>query len=188
MGHVVRLLAVCERAGADGVSVRVHPAMVPVGHPLAAVEGATNAVFVDGDQSGPLMLEGAGAGGRATASAVLADLVAAARHRRQGVVGRTPRIDGSARLLGDGELRSAFYLSLEVRDRPGVLAAVAGAFGAHGVSIRSMEQLGLGEGARLVFLTHDAAVADLDATVRDLEDLDAVTGVGAVLHVVEGDA
>jgi homoserine dehydrogenase len=185
MGHVVRLLAVAERD--DGaVSVRVHPAMVPVGHPLAAVDGASNAIFLEGEAVGPLMLEGTGAGGPPTASAVLADLVAAARNRRLGVVARSPAMDGPARLLAPGELRRAFYLAIKVADRPGVLAAVAGLFGDHGVSIRLMEQHGVGEDARLVFLTHRAAASDLDATVAALASLDAVTEVGAVLHVVEG--
>ena len=84
-------------------------------------------------------------------------------------------------------MRSAFYVALKVADRPGVLAAVAGVFGTHGVSIRSMEQLGLDDDARLVFLTHEAAASDLDVTVAGLEALDAVTEVGAVLRVVEGD-
>jgi homoserine dehydrogenase len=188
MGHVVRLLAVAERVGAESVSVRVHPAMVPAAHPLAAVDGASNAIFVEGHGLGPLMLEGRGAGGPPTASAVLGDLVAAARNRAHGVVDRAPAIAATSHLVAPGDVRSAFYLAIKVADRPGVLAAVAGVFGAHGVSIRSMEQLGLGDDARLVFLTHDAAASDLDVTVAELERLDAVTEIGAVLHVVEGDA
>jgi homoserine dehydrogenase len=188
MGHVVRLLAVAERVGDTDVSVRVHPAMVPAAHPLAAVDGASNAIFVQGEGLGPLMLEGRGAGGPPTASAVLGDLVAAARNRVHGVVDRAPAIGTASRLVATGDVRSAFYLAIKVADRPGVLAAVAGVFGTHGVSIRSMEQLGLGDDARLVFLTHEAAAADLDSTVAQLEGLDAVTEIGAVLHVVEGDA
>ena len=186
MGHVVRLLAVAERVGVD-VSVRVHPAMVPASHPLAAVDGASNAVFVEGDRLGPLMLEGRGAGGPPTATAVLGDLAVAARHRATGVVGRAPTIAAAARLVPPGEVRSAFYLAIRVIDRPGVLAAVAQVFGDRGVSIRSMEQTGLGADARLVFLTHEAAAADLDATVADLGRLDAVAEVGAVLDVVGGE-
>jgi homoserine dehydrogenase len=188
MGHVVRLLAVAERVGESAVSVRVHPAMVPATHPLAAVDGASNAIFMEGEGLGPLMLEGRGAGGPPTASAVLGDLVAAARNRAHGVVDRAPAIGAAARLVKPGDVRSAFYLAIKVADRPGVLAAVAGVFGAHGVSIRSMEQLGLGDDARLVFLTHEATASDLDVTVTELERLDAVTEIGAVLHVVQGDA
>jgi homoserine dehydrogenase len=187
MGHVVRLLAVAERVGDEAVSVRVHPAMVPAHHPLAAVDGASNAIFVEGEWLGPLMLEGRGAGGLPTASAVLGDVVSAARNRVHGVVDRAPAIGASSRLVAPGDVRSAFYLAINVADRPGVLAAVAGVFGSHGVSIRSMEQLGLGDDARLVFLTHDAAVSDLEVTVRELEELDAVREIGAILHVVEGD-
>jgi homoserine dehydrogenase len=183
MGHVVRLLAVAERTDA-GVTARVHPAMVPTGHPLAAVEGAANAIFLEGDALGPLMLEGQGAGGPPTASAVLGDLVAAARNRRRGVVDPAPVIDAAARVAPVGATR-AYYLALRVADRPGVLAAVASVFGRHAVSIRLMEQLGLGDDARLVFLTHDAAEAAVTATLAELGGLEPVTEVGAVLHVVE---
>jgi homoserine dehydrogenase len=186
MGHVVRLLAVAERVGTDGVSVRVHPAMVPASHPLAAVDGASNAIFVEGDGLGPLMLEGNGAGGPSTASAVLGDLVVAARNRLNGVVDRAPTIDSDTHLIAPSDARSAFYLAIKVTDRPGVLAVVAGIFGAHGVSIRLMEQVGLGDDARLVFVTHPASEADLAATVTELGGLAAVSEVGAVLHVVDG--
>jgi len=186
MGHVVRLLAVAERVGADAISVRVHPAMVPVTHPLAAVEGASNAIFVEGDGLGPLMLEGNGAGGASTASAVLGDLVVAARNRVRSVVDRAPTIGAATRIVAPAEVCTAFYLAIKVADRPGVLAAVAHAFGAHGVSIRLMEQVGLGDDARLVFVTHRAAESALHATVAELAELDAVNEVGAVLHVVDG--
>jgi homoserine dehydrogenase len=188
MGHVVRLLAVAERVGDDAVSVRVHPAMVPSTHPLAAVDGASNAIFVEGAGLGPLMLEGNGAGGPSTASAVLGDLVAAARNRVRGVVDRAPTIAASSRLVAPGDVRSAFYLAIKVADRPGVLASVARIFGSHGVSIRLMEQVGLGDDARLVFVTHHAQESELHATVGELADLDAVTEVGATLHVVDGAA
>ncbi len=186
MGHVVRLLAVAERTGVDGVTVRVHPTMVPIGHPLAAVDGATNAIFVEGAAAGPLMLEGKGAGGAPTASAVLGDLVAAARNRVAATSERPPSISRRTQLQAPGGIQSAFYLAIEVADRPGVLAAVATVFGHHGVSIQSMEQVGLGDDARLVFLTHRAAASAMAATVTALRDLDAVTDVGALLHVVEG--
>lgn len=185
MGHVVRLLAVAARDDDGAVSVRVHPAMVPVAHPLAAVDGPSNAIFVEGDGIGSLMLEGQGAGGPPTASAVLGDLVVAARNRVRGVVDRAPSLSTATRLVAPGDVRSAFYLAIKVADRPGVLAAVASVFGAHRVSIRSMEQLGLGDDARLVFLTHHAAASDLASTVEELTGLAAVTEIGAVLHVVD---
>jgi homoserine dehydrogenase len=185
MGYVVRLLAVAERVGPDAISVRVHPAMVPKGHPLAAVDGPSNAVFVEGAASGPVMLQGAGAGGAATASAVLGDLVAAGRNRVAGVAEHAPSLDGTCRLVEPGETASAFYLALEVLDQPGVLAAVATVFGSHRVSIESMEQIGRAEAARLVFLTHPATEAQMAATTLQLRELESVTAIGALLRVVE---
>ncbi len=185
-GHVVRLLAIAERVGDGAVSVRVHPAMVPVGHPLAAVDGALNAVFVEGADPGPLMFLGTGAGGTPTASAVLGDLIAAARNRRAGTSQRPPTFDDHLELLPLERLVSAFYLAVEVADRPGVLASVATVFGEHGVSIRSMEQVGLGSDARLVFLTHEASEAAMAATVEDLSELEAVEEIGVLLRIVDG--
>jgi homoserine dehydrogenase len=186
MGYVVRLLAVAERVGPDGISVRVHPAMVPKDHPLAAVDGPSNAVFVEGTASGPVMLQGAGAGGAPTASAVLGDLVAAGRNRVAGTAEHAPALDGTCRLVEPGETTSAFYLALEVLDQPGVLAAVATVFGSHRVSIESMEQIGRAVAARLVFLTHPATEAQMAATALQLQELEAVTAIGALLRVVDG--
>ena len=185
MGYVVRLLAVAERVAPEAISVRVHPAMVPRSHPLAAVDGASNAVFVEGEASGPVMLQGDGAGGPPTASAVLGDLVAASRNRLAGTCEHAPALDATCRLVEPGETTSAFYLALEVLDRPGVLAAVATVFGTHDVSIESMEQVGRATAARLVFLTHPATEAQMAATALQLEELEAVTALGALLRVVE---
>ncbi|MGH9089524.1 MAG: homoserine dehydrogenase [Acidimicrobiales bacterium] len=185
LGYVVKLLAVAELVdGGPDVSVRVHPAMVPRSHPLASVRGAFNAVFVEGESAGELMLYGRGAGGPPTASAVLGDLIDAARNLRAGAPAPAPRRQ-PAPVRPIAKLRSAFYLSIDVLDRPGVLAAVATAFGDRGVSIRVMEQVGLGEEARLVFLTHAAREGDVQATLDDLRRLDAVDRVGGVLRVVE---
>jgi homoserine dehydrogenase len=186
MGFVVRLLAVAERLGPEAISVRVHPAMVPKDHPLAAVDGAANAVFVEGASSGPVMLQGAGAGGSPTASAVLGDLVAAGRNRVASTCEHAPSLDGTCRLVAPGETTSAFYLALEVLDQPGVLAAVATVFGSNGVSIESMEQIGRAAAARLVFLTHPATEAQMAATALQLDELEAVTALGALLRVVDG--
>jgi homoserine dehydrogenase len=188
LGYIVKLLAVAEMFDDTGaLSVRVHPAMVPGTHPLAAVRGAFNAVFVEGEASGDLMLYGAGAGGRPTASAVLGDLVDAARHLRTGPPAPLPP-GPPAQLRAIEDLRCPYYLSIDVVDRPGVLATVAQVFGEHGVSIRAMEQLGLGAEARLIFLTHSARHGDVQATLDDLRRLQAVDRVGGVLRVVEGDA
>ena len=165
------------------VAVRVHPAMVPEDHPLASVRDSFNAVFIEGDAVGELMLYGRGAGGRPTASAVLGDLIDVARNLRRGpAVGPPPT--APARIHPIGELRAAYYLALEVTDRPGVLAAVAGVFGTHGVSIRSMEQEGLGAQARIIFITHVACEQDMRATLDDLRHLEAVRQVGSVLRVI----
>jgi homoserine dehydrogenase len=186
MGYVIKLLAIAEqRDGSEGteVGVRVHPAMVPVEHPLASVRDSFNAVFVEGAAVGNLMLYGRGAGGFPTASAVLGDLIDAAVNRARGSHASIGVL-GKARIRPIDEVETAYYLNIDVFDRPGVLAAVAGVFGAHGVSIRSMEQEGLGDEARLVFITHIAREAAMQATVRDLHHLDAVDRITSVLRVI----
>ena len=170
--------------GTTEVSVRVHPAMVPADHPLAAVRDSFNAVFLEGDAVGDLMLYGRGAGGRPTASAVLGDVIDAASNLRLGTSAAVGSF-GEARILHIDDARSEYYVNIEVADRPGVLAQVAGAFGDHGVSIRSMEQEGLGDEARLIFITHDALERDVRATLHDLRELDAVDRIGTVLRVVD---
>jgi homoserine dehydrogenase len=188
LGFVVKLLAIAELVdGGPDVSVRVHPAMVPRAHPLAAVRGAFNAVFLEGDAAGELMLYGRGAGGAPSASAVLGDLVDAARNVARGSPAPAPRRRAGVAVRPLDQLRTAFYLRLDVADRPGVLAQVATIFGEHGVSIRAMEQVGLGDEARLIFLTHVAQEGAVQATLRDLEALPAVDRVGGVLRVIGAD-
>jgi homoserine dehydrogenase len=184
LGYAVKLLAVAELVdGGPEVSVRVHPAMVPHTHPLASVRGAFNAVFVEGAVSGELMLYGRGAGGGPTASAILGDLVDASRNLRAGAPAPAPKRTSIA-VRAQSEMRSAFYLSMDVADRPGVLAAVAKIFGDHDVSIRAMEQVGLAEEARLIFLTHVAREGDLLATIDELRMHQAVDRVSGVLRVI----
>ena len=183
MGYVVKLLAVAEQPADGDVAVRVHPAMVPADHPLASVRDSFNALFVEGEAVGDLMFYGRGAGGYPTASAVLGDLIDAALNRARGSHATVGTL-AKARIRPVDEVESAYYLNLDVLDRPGVLAAVAGIFGDHGVSIRSMEQEGLGDEARLVFITHVAREADVQATIRDLHHLDAVDRITSVLRVV----
>jgi homoserine dehydrogenase len=183
LGYEVKLLAIAEQGDDGRVGVRVHPAMLPKAHPLATVREAFNAVFVEGDSVGQLMFYGRGAGGGPTASAVLGDLIDAATNLRSGThasIGRLPR----AELSPLDDVRCEYYLNLEVADKPGVLHAVAGVFAEHGVSIRSMEQEGLGDEARLVFITHDATEASMQATLRDLDGLDAVDRITSVIRVV----
>jgi homoserine dehydrogenase len=184
LGYVVKLLAIVESLD-DEVAVRVHPAMVPVDHPLATVRESFNAVFIEGDAVGELMLYGRGAGGRPTASAVLGDLIDAAANLGRGTR-TTPGEVAKARIRPIDELSSQYYLNLEVADRPGVLAAVAGVFGAHDVSIKTAEQEGLGDEARLIFITHTARERDMQATLHGLHALDVVDRVGTLLRVVGG--
>lgn len=186
LGYVVKLLAVAE-ARDDAVGVRVHPAMVPVDHPLASVRGSFNAVFIEGSNVGQLMFYGRGAGGGPTASAVLGDLIDAAKNLRAGARGATIGDLADRPIAPVADTTSRFYVSLDVIDRPGALAAIAGVFGEHGVSIESMQQEGRGEGARLIFVTHVAREADLTATITEIAGLSVVGRVGSVLRVVGGE-
>ena len=182
LGYVVKLLAVAEHTDGE-VAVRVHPAMVPTAHPLASVRGSFNAVFIEGEAVGELMLYGRGAGGMPSASAVLGDLIDAAHNLRAGARGRTIA-PAKARLRPMDEISSQYYLSIDVVDRPGVLAAVAGVFGDNAVSIRSMEQVGLGDEARLIFITHTARERDVQSTLHGLRGLDVVERIGSLIRVV----
>ncbi len=183
LGYVVKLLAVVESVVGGQVAVRVHPTLVPSTHPLASVRDAFNAVFVEGEAAGELMLYGRGAGGEPTASAVLGDLLDAARNLQRGTAAPPPRV-ATFEVTPIEELRCPYYLRLDCFDRPGVLASVAAVFGRHHVSIRSMEQVGLGNEARLRFLTHEAREGDVRATVADLCHLEEVDRVGGVLRVL----
>jgi homoserine dehydrogenase len=184
LGYVVKLLAIAEQDDEHRqIVVRVHPAIVPLDHPLASVRGSHNALFVEGDAVGELMFYGRGAGGDPTASAVLGDLIDAAGNLRKGYSASLGSL-AKATIRPIDEIQTAYYLNLEVIDRPGVLAAVAGVFGRHGVSIKAMEQEGLGDEARLIFITHLAREAAMQATLRDLRDLDVVDRVGTLLRVI----
>ncbi|MDQ2636632.1 MAG: homoserine dehydrogenase, partial [Actinomycetota bacterium] len=190
MGCTIKLLAICERAG-DGASVtaRVHPAMIPLSHPLASVRGAYNAVFVESDAAGQLMFYGPGAGGAPTASAVMGDLVMAARNRVQG--GRGPRESKYAKLPISpiGFIPTRYYVNMNVADLPGVLSAVAAEFAKREVSIAEVRQEGMVDeggqrcGARIVVVTHQATDAALSETVAALADLDVVQSINSVLRM-----
>jgi homoserine dehydrogenase len=182
LGFVIKPVAIAELEDGD-VAVRVHPAMLPAEHPLAAVRDAFNAVFVEGERAGQLMLYGRGAGGDPTATAVAGDLIRVGRNLVLGgrSIGCTCYLERTIRPMDDME--AAYYLLLDVRDRPGVLATVAGTFGSHGVSIKSVLQEDTGEDAQLVLITHRAREGDLQATVRELEGLEPVHAVRSVLRV-----
>lgn len=184
LGYVVKLLGIAERDAESGdIAVRVHPAMVPTNHPLASVRESFNAVFVEGDAVGQLMFYGRGAGGAPTASAVLGDVIDAAVNLSKGTHASLGTF-GRAVIRGIDETSSEYLLSLDVADQPGVLHAVTGAFADHDVSIRAAEQEGIGPDARLVFITHSAREADVQATVRQLRELPVVRRVGGFIRVV----
>ena len=182
LGYTVKLLAIAEELE-GAIAVRVHPAMLPTAHPLASVGDSFNAVFVEGEAVGDLMFYGRGAGGDPSGSAVVGDIVAAARNLGHGgrTLGCTCYFD--KRVLPIDEMQSQYYLLLSVQDLPGVLAQVAAAFGRNDISIRSVWQEGYGDEAQLVMVTHRGKEANLQATVDELDKLDVVTKVVSVLRV-----
>ncbi len=182
MGFVVKLLAICERSD-GGISARVHPAMIPRTHPLAAVREAYNAVFIEAESAGRLMFYGAGAGGQPTASAVLGDTVAIARNLLAGLRGPDSSTYAQLPLIPIGDARTSYYVQLDVADRPGVLAPVADAFAQQGVSIKAVRQEGRGDDANLIIMTHAAREAALAKTVAVLGAMEAVRNVDSVMRV-----
>ncbi|MEV0898672.1 homoserine dehydrogenase [Actinoplanes sp. NPDC049802] len=185
MGCTIKLLCIAQR-GPDSVSVRVHPAMIPLSHPLAGVGDAFNAVFVETEAAGPLMFYGRGAGGRPTASAVLGDIVAAARNRLTGARAPSESNYAQLRVRPIGESLTRYHISLDVAEKPGVLASVAGVFAQHEVSIATVRQSGRADDAKLVIVTHSAPDAALAATVESLSRLDIVRSIASVLRVEGG--
>ncbi|MGH8825331.1 MAG: homoserine dehydrogenase [Jiangellaceae bacterium] len=185
MGAVVKLLAICELSDDErSVGVRVHPAMLPRSHPLASVRGAYNAVFVESDAAGHLMFYGPGAGGAPTASAVLGDVVTVARNRLAGSLGPGASSYADRPVRPMGQTRTRYHISLDVDDRPGVLAAVAAVFAEQGVSIETVRQRVHGpEDAELVVVTHQATDDALAATVAGLRGLATVREVLSVMRV-----
>lgn len=183
-GFAVKLLGVAELDETSAkISVRVHPALVPLNNPLASVRESFNAVLVDGKSSGSLMFYGRGAGGEPTASAVLGDVIDAAINLRKGT--HAPLgVFSKAALKPMSELNCEYMIGLEVADKPGVLHSVTGVFARNGVSIRAAEQDGIGADARLVFLTHEANEAAVQNCLREFKSLDVVKHVGALLRVV----
>jgi homoserine dehydrogenase len=182
LGYVVKLLAIAELDDGE-VSARVHPAMIPVTHPLASVRDANNAVFVEGAKVGQLMFYGPGAGGDATATSVVGDLVHVARNLAFGgrAIGCTCVLDRPIRPMDD--TTGQYYLNLHVEDRPGVLAEIAEAFAHNGVSIERVWQEGFAEEATLVFITHRAQEGAFQKTVAELRDRASVRAVASLLRV-----
>ena len=192
-GYVIKLLAVCERlttgGSSESISVRVYPALIDRDHPLATVHGANNAVFVQAEAAGNLMFYGAGAGGVQTASAVLGDVVSAARRHIAGGVGVGESTRANLPIVPIGSVTTRYQITLEVDDQPGVLATVAGILSEGRVSIATVEQTVASEDAviaRLVIGTHKALEQDLSDTVDKLAASGVVERVVSVLRV-EGD-
>ena len=183
LGYEIKLLAVGEATGGH-ISARVHPAMLPRTHPLAAVRDVFNAIFVEGENVGELMFLGRGAGGAPTASAVASDVVEIARNIVSG--GRSPLSAGyarRARIRPPSDAPVRYYLVLSVLDQPGVLAAVAGVFAEHDISIASVRQEGTGDQATLMLITHLASEGRHQATFQELQSLDAVKEIASKMRV-----
>ena len=183
MNHVIKLLAIAELTADDRISVRVHPTLIPRSHPLAAVRDAFNAVFVEAKSAGQLMFYGRGAGGAPTASAVLGDVVAVARHRVSDSVGPRESDYADRAIAPIGDTKTQFLIRLNVADKPGVLAAIAQVFATEGVSIQTVRQSGRGNDAELIVVSHGATESALSATVKALSNMEIVTKVESVLRV-----
>ena len=183
MNHVIKLLAIAELTPNDEISVRVHPALIPRTHPLAAVRNAYNAVFVEAEAAGELMFYGRGAGGAPTASAVLGDVVAVARHLSSGALGPRESDYADRTIASIDEIKTQYLIRLDVADKPGVLAAVAQAFATENVSIQTVRQSGRGVDAELIVVTHGASEHALALTVKRLSQMDTVRTVESVIRV-----
>ncbi len=206
-GYVIKLLAIAEKisvpAGGQnnddggtfttGVSVRVHPTLIPREHPLGAVRGAYNAVFVEAESAGELMFYGRGAGGSPTASAVMGDVVSAARRLVLGGPGRSDSTIEVLPVLGIDAVKTRYYIGMDAADQPGVLSKISALFAENGVSIETMRQTvhrerdasenGSAASAELRIVTHRASEAALAATVEAINGLDIINSVTSVLRV-----
>ncbi|GED97429.1 homoserine dehydrogenase [Gordonia crocea] len=183
----VKLLSICERVvGDDGrerISARVYPALIPLSHPLATVSGAYNAVVVEAVDAGRLMFYGQGAGGAPTASAVMGDVVMAARNKVYSGRGPLESTYASLPVMPIAQVPTRYYVAMNVVDRPGVLETIAGEFAKHGVSIAAVRQEGGADATRLIVITHRAPDGALAETVSALENMEAVTAVSSVLRM-----
>ncbi len=185
MGFVIKLLAIADLTpDGTGICVRVHPTMIPRTHPLASVRGAFNAVFVEADAAGQVMFYGQGAGGEPTASAVLGDLVTAARHRVSGSLGAAASTYSDVEILPIDDATTSYYVNFRVADKPGVLAEIARVFADNGVSISGVRQEGSDDQASLIIRTHAATDGALSTTVEAVSGLESVREVAGVMRVV----
>ena len=183
MDMVIKLLAITELTSEGEISVRVHPALISRNHPLASVRESFNAVFVQAKSASEMMFYGRGAGGEPTASAVLGDLVAIARHKVLGGIGPKESDYASLKIAAIGQTKTRYLIRLNVADKPGVLESVAHVFASHGVSIQTVRQSGIGDKAELIVMTHSSTELALATTVKELGKLPVVTDVASVLRV-----
>lgn len=189
-GYIIKLLAIVEQLDDPvGVVLRVHPTLLPREHPLAAVRGAYNAVFVEAENADELMFYGPGAGGAATASAVMGDVMSIAKRKLRGGPGRTHTARRELTNLDIGEATTRYMVVVRAADAPGVLATVAGTFAEHGVSIKSMQQspddtsTQEHKTALLAFITHRAKESQLAQTLEATKNLEVVDAVLSVMRV-----
>lgn len=180
---IIKLLAIAELTSDGSISVRVHPALISREHPLASVRDSFNAVFVEAASAGQMMFYGRGAGGEPTASAVLGDLVAVARHKVSGGLGPKESDYADLKIAPIGQTKTRYLIRLNVADKPGVLESVAHVFASHQVSIQTVRQSGAGDKAELIIMTHSSSESALASTVKDLGNLPAVTDVASILRV-----
>ena len=187
-GHTIKLLAICERLVDDagnttGVNARVHPTLVPNEHPLATVDKSYNAIFVEAEAAGRLMFYGNGAGGAPTASAVLGDLVGAARNKVHG--GRAPAENPYADypVVPFEQVTTRYTINMTVNDRVGVLADLTARFAKAGISLSAVRQEESGDEAHLIVVTHAALEEDLKAIVEQLTGHDDVLAVNSVIRL-----
>lgn len=177
LGLGLKLIGTAERVD-GGLSVRVHPAFLYPGHPLASVNGPFNAVTVESEAITEITMSGPGAGGPQTASAVLGDVISAMIPPAS-----TPPASGTMEIVSD--VVSAFYLHLEVPDAPGVLARVAGVLGEHGISVKSVVQKGNGDNARLVMVVHPVLESRFFAALESIGALDVLRAAPRAIRVIE---
>lgn len=183
-GYVIKLLAICEREGADGANIRVNPTLIPRQHPLAGVHGAFNAVFVEAENAGELMFYGPGAGGAPTASAVLGDFVSLARRLVLGGPGVPETSHAQLHATGLDNVVSRYSVGVLVEDRLGVLANITRILAEHGISVDSLRQSTPKEGAAQIrMVTHSAKDSDLRRAIAVIDALDTVREVNSVIRV-----
>lgn len=183
-GYVIKLLAICEREGENGVNIRVNPTLIPRQHPLAGVHGAFNAVFVEAENAGELMFYGPGAGGAPTASAVLGDFVSLARRLVLGGPGVPETSHAQLHATSLDNVISRYSVGVLVEDRLGVLANITRILAEHGISVDSLRQSASHEGAAQIrMVTHSAKDSDLRRAIAVIDALDTVREVNSVIRV-----